>query len=365
MIIALESQGDSLRQFVDLPCSVYRGDRHYCAPSRQSVLSELANFSGQQQGLLGMEGETCVARLVSRVSPTLRSEDGRPIGMIGHFEAVDRPNVAKELLAAAVDWLRQQHVGEIVGPLDGDTWHRYRFNIGPYERPPFLREPYNPPFYARLWEQAGFVPLEDYYSKHVADIAGAAAALRPIRERVLSQGYQLRPIDLSRFEDELRILYELTLEIFADNYLYEPISWEQFRSMYQSVRPMLDSTLVWFGTAPDGQRAGFLFAYRDYHRAVTAMRGGNGLLAKLRFLYHRHEADTVNLKTLGVLEPFRRSGLAAALMCQGYESAQRLGLKHANLCLIREGNPSGRLEGGLGEILRRYRLYRYAGASPA
>lgn len=361
MIEEVHNDPAKLERFLALPATVYRGDPNYCAASRESVLEGLQRprFQNSQRILLAMDGDQCVARLVARRSPALTDESNRPVGMIGFFEALNRPEQVVALLRAAVDWLRQTGAGMVVGPMDGDTWHKYRFNVGPFELPPFLMEPYNPAYYPDLWEACGFQPLEEYYSKHVSDITEVMPVLEPILQRVISRGYRLRPLRLDKFRDELTIFYRLSTEIFADNFLYEDISEEDFAGMYEPVKSLVDPRFVWFAQAPDDTYAGFLFATHDYHAAVTAMRGERGLLAKLRFSLNRGRSNAVNLKSLGVLRRHRRSGLAAALMCQGYKMGLEKGYRRANLCLIREGNPSGRLDGDKGTVSRRYRLYKF------
>ena len=169
-----------------------------------------------------------------------------------------------------------------------------------------------------------------------------------------------RRLDLSRFEDERRLLYRLSRVIFADNFLYTEIAEEDFLALYTGARRLLDPDLVQFAAAPDGQPVGFLFAYPDRFQAVAAMRGERGPLALVRYLRHRR-TDTVDFKTLGVLPEHRRSGVAAALMGQGHLEALRKGYRTANHCLFREGNPSGRMDGGAGRVLRSYHLYQWGG----
>lgn len=362
MIDEVRNDPAKLEVFLALPATVYRRDPRYCAASRDAMLESLhrPRFQDTQRILLAMDDGQCVARLVARRSSTLTDDSSQPVGMIGFFEALNRPEPVAELLREAVGWLRDIGVGMIVGPLDGDTWHKYRFNIGPFDLPPFLMEPYNPPYYPELWEQCGFQPLEEYYSKRVPDMAEVVPSLERILARVIAGGYRLRPLRMDRFRDELMIFYRLSTEIFADNFLYEDISEDDFVGMYEPVKSMVDPQFVWFAQAPDHQYAGFLFATHDYHAAVTAMRGERGLLAKLRFLQNRGRSNAVNFKSLGVVSGHRRSGLGAALMCQGYKMGLEKGYRKANLCLIRDGNPSGRLDGGRGTVSRRYRLYKFA-----
>lgn len=360
IVDALKTEG-TLRSFLDLPRFIYRDDRNYIKESasktRASLLRE--RFLDRQKALSWQSSGRVLARTVARVSPALRDANGGPVGMLGFFEAEDAPEEVARLLSAGIEWLHDQGVRTIVGPIDGDTWHRYRFNVGPFDRPPFLMEPYNKPYYGGLWERAGFEPLESYYSMVVDDAHAAGDSLAMIHRRVLDRGYRLRPLEVARFDREMEVIYRLSTAIFAENFLYEDISLDDFLAMYRPFRALIDPELVWIAETAEGEPVGFLFAVIDYYAAAAAMRGGDGLLARLRFLMNRRRADAVNMKSLGVLAGHRRSGLGAALACECYYTILRKGFRRANLCLIREGNPSGRLDGGRGAVSRRYVLYQY------
>jgi GNAT superfamily N-acetyltransferase len=350
----------ALRAFLSLPDAVYRDDTWYCAVPPETEIARLRRekFRGRQRALVVERNGRAVGRIVARLSPTLvEAGGGAPYGMLGGFEAFDEPDAVAALFQAAVAWLKDSGAETVIGPIDGDTWHRYRLNVGPLGQPPFLMEPYNPPYYSALWEQAGFTPIEHYHSQWVGDLPAAAAGLGRVHRRVLSQGYRWRCCDMRSFAAELRILYELSSAIFAENFLYDPISWDEFSALYEPVRPLLDPELVLFALAPDGREVGFSFAVPDYHAALAAMRGRRSWGAKLGFAWRRRRAEAVNVKSLGVLPAYRHSGVGAALVCEGYRRAHAKGFRRANLCLIRDGNPSARLDGGQGSLLRRYVLY--------
>jgi GNAT superfamily N-acetyltransferase len=324
-------------EFWDLPKGIYTGDPYYRSQSQAMIEGSLfrADFAGRQTVWLASDDGRGVARVVARLSPTLTDDNGRPVGMLGFFEAMNIPDAMRSLFVAAVGWLRAHQAGLIVGPMDGDTWHRYRLNLGPFDLPLFPLEPYNPPFYAALWEVAGFVTLQEYHSKFVKDPAAAAEALEPFRQRVLRQGGNLRRLDRKkRFTEELRLIYDLSLRIFAGNFLYSAIQWPEFQQMYAPFEAVLDADFIWFSRDATGHDVGFVFGYPDEH-------------------------GSVNVKTLGVVPERRGTGLAAALMQRFYAMAGEKGYKRVNLCLIRQGNPAERLDAGFGQLLRRYRLYRY------
>lgn len=349
------------RSFFTLPRRVYGGDPHHLPTSRKAQRAALdrRELHGRQRVLLATDGGEPVARVVARLSPRLRDDGGRPLGLLGSFEALDHPPAVAALLGEASGWLRASGAGQVVGPMDGDTWHRYRLNLGPYDERPFLMEPYNPPYYPGLWEASGFAPLQGYHSRRIDDLAAVEKALAPRLDGTLAEGFRLEPIRLGRFDSELARLHRLASVIFAGNYLYTDISAERFVALYRASRPLVDPDLVVFAVAPDGTDAGFLFALPDRFAAVAAYARSRVPWATLRFLVHRRRpAEVVNFKSLGVLPAHRRSHLASALIAYGYRAARGKGYRRVNHCLMQNDNPSGRLDAGQGRLLRRYRLYR-------
>jgi hypothetical protein len=302
------------------------------------------------------------AAVVARVSPTIIDAEGSAVGMLGFFDAFNRPAPVTEMLGQSIQWLRQQGCRSIVGPIDGDTWHKYRINVGPHDDSPFLLEPTNPEYYSKLFLGAGFEVVDRYHSLRVEDIAAIAPMLKPAYDAASQRDYCLRPIRLEHFEDELKIIFEISKQAFDENFLYDDISWPEFLSLYAGAKPLIRPELVWFVVDTTGSEVGFLFCMIDYYNAVSAMKGKTGLLAKLRFLINRSSAQAVNFKSIAILPAHRQSKLAGALMYQGYVESLKLGYTQANLCLIRDGNPSARLDGGNSRILRRYELYQSPGS---
>jgi GNAT superfamily N-acetyltransferase len=340
--------------FCELERRVNRHDPYWIASTREAICKKLESPNDRARQWIGVAVEQNVrATVVARWSPELRDSNGRPIGMLGFFEAENDAEAVRALLNSAAAWLAEQGVRRIVGPMDGSTWHRYRLNLGPHDVPPFLGEPSHPPYYPALWEAAGFTACEDYYSKRVTNLPAAATELERIGRRVHAQGYRFRTLRPERFEEELRVFYRLSCEIFAGNFLYRPIGWEEFLAMYLPLKPLIDPRFVLFATAPDSEDVGFLFAYPERRRAVAAASRRWG---KLGYLWHSF-TRTINYKSLGVVAKHRRSGLGAALMHHGYARAAEAGYRIGNLCLIRSDNPSGRLDGDVGEVIRHYRLY--------
>ncbi len=348
------------RRFIGLPARVYAGDPFFIPQALdtvQTVLSEPA-AAGRQAAFVAERDGDVRARCMARLS----GSPGR--GTIGLFEAFNDLDACRPMLAAAEDWLRSRGVVHVLGPMDGDTWHSYRFAVAPLHANPFLKEPWNPAYYPALWASCGYAVVDRYFTSRIVNPAEAAANLAPCLRRASRQGYTFRPLDIRRLADEIDLIHRLSVQIFRGNRHYTPISLHGFLRLYEGIKPLLVPGLCQFCCAPDASVAGFVFCYPDYAAAVRAMRGRRDALAKLKFMWRRRRATRVCIKSLGCLPAHRGHGVGAALMALAFERTVASGYGEALMCLMQEGNASRRLDGGVSEPFRQYVLFeKYLGHS--
>jgi hypothetical protein len=186
---------------------------------------------------------------------------GRRTGFIGAVESCGDDALAA-LLARASDRLRDAGCVVAAGPIDGDTWHRYRLVTASDGTPPFPLEPYSPPAAIAPWRNAGFAPLETYASYRDDALAERDPRVPALTARLLAAGVTLRALDLDRFDDELAQIHALALRGFADAPLFAPIGLDAFTALYRPLVPLLDPRLCPVAEY-DGRVAGALFALRD------------------------------------------------------------------------------------------------------
>src|SRR5690606_7590152 len=88
-------------------------------------------------------------------------------------------------------------------------------------------------------------------------------AIAARRELLAARGGRIRPLDLSRFEEELEALYELSLHAFSAAPFYSPIAREDFARLYAGLRPLIDPPLVRLAEDRAGRLLGYVFAFPD------------------------------------------------------------------------------------------------------
>lgn len=262
--------------------------------------------------------------------------EGRRVGAIGGFAASDGES-ARLLLDAACERLAAEGVGDCVGPMNGNTWRRHRFVIEGDGRKPFLMEPSNPPTFPGWWQEAGFSELSRY-SSSLVPLDGRETVSSKVGERLQRAGVTVRPIEVGRYEEELRALHALSVRSFARNFLYTPLSEAEFLGAYGAFRERVDPQLVRVAER-DGRTCGFVFAMADL---LAVARG---------------ETPALIVKTLAVDPALARLGLGSLLVDLVHEAGRRKGFREAIHALQHETNSSRRITGRhSGQVFRRYAL---------
>jgi GNAT superfamily N-acetyltransferase len=263
--------------------------------------------------------------------------EGEKIGTIGGFDAIDE-DAAKLLLDGAVSRLRKEGCTLAVGPMNGNTWRRHRFVIESDGRAPFLLEPRNPPEHPGWWRSAGFGELSRY-SSSVMPLDGEPVVSPALKSRLERSGVVIRPLDATRYDDELRTIHEISLKSFSNNFLYTPLDENAFLDAYRKVRDRVDPDLVRIAER-DGVPCGFVFAIADLEAAA------------------RGEKPALIVKTLAVDPSSRSAGLGSLLVDEVHCLGREKGFTEAIHALQHETNTSLKITGRHhGDPFRRYALF--------
>ena len=288
-------------------------------------------------------GDRPVARLATYVRHDLVGAPGET-GLVGHYAATD-PDAAVELLRDATARLLAAGARRVLGPMNGTTWGRYRFAIiepsGDTSAPPFLGEPVNPLDYPAHFARAGFRETARYESRITRDIAAENPRAVAAEATARARGITIAPIDLARFEEELRDLHQFSIRAFAANLYYSPIGAEEFAAMYRPMRALLDPAMVLLARDADASLIGYAFAYAD----PLALEEGRP---------HR-----LIVKTLAVDPAWRSIGLGALLVERLHAAARGAGLSVVIHALMHVANDSMKISAHTARLFRRYALYEY------
>ncbi|MCB9099404.1 MAG: GNAT family N-acetyltransferase [Anaerolineales bacterium] len=264
--------------------------------------------------------------------------DHRP-GLIGHYAAVDRA-AAAQLLQLSCAQLAAQNCTIAIGPMDGNTWRRYRLVVEHGDLPSFFLEPDNPSDWPDHFTASGFTILSNYVSTITDNLTHLNSRLDPVARRAAAQGVTIRPLNLDDLDADLHRIYSISTAAFARNFLYTPIEEADFVAMYRPLRPYLRPELILIAEQAD-QPIGFIFALPDLEQARRSQR-----------------IDTVIIKTVAVCSSRQIGGLGSLLVDRCQQIAHDLGYSRAIHALMHEANDSRNISRRYhSNVIRRYALF--------
>jgi GNAT superfamily N-acetyltransferase len=357
---------DTHRQFCDLPFRLYQSDPSWVPPLRSEEdrrWSPARNASLRRRWCRRFVARRA-GQVVGRVAAIIDEDFARRwspgAGFFGFFECAEDGEAARALLSAAEGALRGEGRAGLLGPVNLTTHDEVGLLVEGHRSPPMILSPYNPPYYERFVAESGFTPLCDYHAYDwSADRPHAPAVGRLLRRLgATASGLILRPSHARRWDADARLLFELYNASFADAWGFVPLSWEEFAGRAAAFRPFYRPELVVFAEVR-GRPAGFALVLPDANEALASAGGRLWPLGWLRLLLGLRRLRSARFLLLGVLPAFTGAGIAPLLAHQAASAARRLGIRRAELSLVRGDNRRVRhvIEAFGGRRCKTYRLY--------
>lgn len=265
-----------------------------------------------------------LARACARVSPQLEKH-----GTIGMFEidlkAPEKGDTFELLLTTAEGWLRSHNVKEIAAPIDMNTWFNYRFSVFGEKFFPRLKwEPTTPPEYTDFFKNHGYKDLALFHTVffphfRIGNWCMGTGPMKKSYQHLHQKGFTLRPMDKERFAThELPVFHEISHEAFKDSFLFEPIDLKTFTSLYAGALQVYDFSPSSVIVAPDGEIAGFIFAFYD--------------------------GDHLVIKSLALRKKYQGQNLSSGLIWNAAKQSFKLGKKGTISALVKTGIASEGIE---------------------
>lgn len=258
--------------------------------------------------------------------------NGKRVGFIGRYRREDEGS-ARALLMRAKSLLSEEGCQIAVGPVDGDTWHSYRFVTERGDQPPFFLEPDNPDCYPRDFVQAGFISIAHYVSAEEGDLSHGDPRSGRTAVRLAKRGVTIRCFDPARYDEELASIYDVACKSFQENLLFSPVSIQEFADLYEPLRHKIDSDFIRIAEH-DGQAVAFAFGMLDPRDPLTLVG-----------------------KTQARLPDLAYAGLGAVMLDDVRRAARERGIRRIVHALIRDDNVALNASRKVATTIRGYSLF--------
>jgi GNAT superfamily N-acetyltransferase len=354
--------------FIRFPWRIYRNDPAWVPP----LIIERKAFLDRKRHPFYRHGDAAlflarrnngevVGRIMASDDPNYNAEHNSNVGCFGLFDCIDDQDVAARLFEAAAGWVRQKGRQEVMGPIDYSTNYVCGLLIDGFEYPPTILTAHNPPYYAELIEKAGFSKAKDWYAWWFAEPAEAAQRLRRIVER-LQRRHQItiRPGNLKDIREESRRMRHVYNRAWQQNWGFVQFTEEEFEFMRKEMQPLLVPEFVWLAEAGN-EPVGFILCLPDINVVLQKINGRLtrfGLpIGLIKLLYYKSRLKKARLLALGVVEEYRRAGIAETLVLRVVEETMIKRGMTGELSMTLEDNfKINRFLEAIGAV--RYKTYR-------
>jgi len=331
-----------VKQFLNLPFSIYRNNPHWVPPlatDARSVLDRRRHpfYTHSNTAFLLAQDEAgmILGRLAVLDNQRYNVFNDEKTAFFYLFECEISIEAAQSLFQAAFTWARGRGLNKILGPKGFTALDGLGLLVKGFEHRPAFGLPYNLDYYANLVEANGFEATNDIVSGYLEpnmkfpERIHRASELIQKRRRLRIARYETRK-DLRLLVPRLKELYNASLEGTSGNV---PLTDEEVKILADQMLWFADPRLIKI-IMKDDQPVGFLFAYPDISAALQRTHGRLFPFGWLDMFLELKRTKWININGAGILEEYRGLGGTAILFSEMYKSVSESRYRYADVVQI-------------------------------
>jgi len=319
-----------LKKFEEIPEKLHGTDPNFTPPFPGSVVGLIGPKSvflkkhGEVTPLIAYRDGKPVGRIAAIVNRSHNNHNKDSVGFFGFFDFINDVSVAKALVDAAASILKEKGLSVMRGPYNPSINDDCGVLTEGNDRPTFISMPWNPTYYAEVYQAAGLGNIRTLYAwdipLHKEQPARVVKIVNWLKKR---NTVSIRSIDMKNLNKELETIHRLYNQCLDRNWGFYPIALEDLLHAADDLKAIADPSIIVF-VCVDGREVGFSLALPNVNEVFHASRGRKGVLRflemALRLQFQRIKTD--RLTVLGVEPAYRDKGLSALLFFESFRIAK-------------------------------------------
>jgi len=332
----------ALKDFVCFPLFLYKNDNFYSPPLVKDMMIHLSEKNpffkrAKAKFFVAYKDGKPLGRIAALVNYAHLDYHKDNVGFFGLFECVNDQNVANVLFMKAEEFLRENNLKLMRGPMNLSTNEECGFLYDGFDTPSMIMIPYNPAYYNDLTESFGFKKVKDLYC-FLADIPDILPKkIERIAQFAEKQGIRARAIKLKNLKQELYAFMDVYNEAWAQNWGFIPITKEEIDYMAEKLKQIALPELV-IVAEKNGNPIGFFGAIPDFNEVLRKIKGKLTPLSILKALYYKRKIQSIRLLLFGVKREFRHKGVESIMLKQAFIGSRKYRFKKVEFSWVLEDN---------------------------
>lgn len=328
---------------------IYRKDPLQVFPMESDIESIFSNKNAAfQRGhsrlwvLERADGQP-IGRVAAFVEVDRNEQQELPNGGIGFFECINDQTAANQLLEVAENWLREQDMPVVDGPINFGERDRFWGLLQRGWYPPVFQENYHPPYYRAFFESRGYVAHEQVLTMRGDIEPFRIDRMKPLADRVTAKyGFRSTIIKRNNLRKGAEWFAEVYNTAFHERPYFKPLAVEQVHAAFKEMKPVYDPYLTCV-TFHEDRPVGFVALIPDLNKYFRGLKGKLPWYKLPRFLYRLRTFQESGCKGIafGVNTEYQRLGVFPVMIDFMYHSGNKHNIRkhhYVDLSTIRGWN---------------------------
>lgn len=350
-IKALENKADK-KTFVKVLWNIFKDDPNWVPPlimERMDALDENKNPFFQHAKVklwIAYKDNQPVGRISAQIDELVPKHHGIKTGHFGYFDCIDDQDVANALLDTALNWLRENDMVEVIGPFSLSINEETGLLVEGFNTPPSLLMGHTLPYYEKLITNYGLNKVKDTWA-YKLDITKEVLppVIKKLVDRAVDRGQIVfRPINMDKYEEDLKIILDIFNDAWVDNWKYIPFTEAELDHAVKEMKLIIREDFTYIAEI-DGVAQAMMVTLPNINEIIRDLDGKLfpfGFLKLLWRLKIKPSFKTVRVPLMGVRKEYQNSRLSGIMSFGLFEvcrqSAIKIGCEEAELSWVLEEN---------------------------
>lgn len=289
------------KKFVQLPFTIYKGNQYWVPPTKSDEIKSLDPEKNpafrfcRARFWLAFDGSQCVGRIGAIINEKYNEKVQHKIGRISRVEFIDDREVSRMLFETAEQWLRENGMNEVKGPLGFTNLDTQGLLIEGFDFLQSIASTYHLPYYQDHFTALGYEKDIDWveFRLTIEEIPEKAHKLAEL----IRQRYHLKVLTFDRISDlkpyALKVFKLLNSAFAALEFVveFDEVMEEYYANKYFN---FLNPKFVKLVETQEGELAGFIIGVPSLSRAMQKANGSLfpfGFIPVMKALKHPEEMD--------------------------------------------------------------------------
>lgn len=287
-----------------------------------------------------------VGRISAQIDELVSKHHGINTGHYGFFDCIDDQDVATALFDTACQWLKENGMVEVIGPFSLSINEETGLLVEGFETPPMLLMGHSKPYCEQLVLNNGLKKVKDTWA-YTLDIT--KPVLTPVMEKLVTRSVEkgqvtFRPINMDKYEEELKIILDIFNDAWIDNWKFIPFTEAELDHAVKELKMIIREDFTYIAEV-DGIPQAMMVTLPNINEIISDLDGKLFPFGALKLLWRlklKPSFKTVRVPLMGVRKEYQNSRLSGIMSLGLFEACRKtaiaVGCEQAELSWVLEEN---------------------------